>query len=58
MASFVYVHAFITTYSARVMTVYKCNCLHIYMTELEVAGTSPSFVALLLLVSEIAKYIA
>ena len=34
------------------------NCLHICMIRVEVAITSPSFVALLLLFSKIAKCIA
>ena len=34
------------------------KCLHVCIIRLEVAITSPSFVALNLMVSEIAKYIA
>ena len=38
---------------------YYCfpNCLHVYMIRVRGAITSPSFVALILLVSEIANYI-
>ena len=34
------------------------NCLHVCISEFEVAITSPSFVTLYLMVSEIAKCIA
>ena len=50
----------IVMYGLRLFTVVlqELHCLHVYMIRVEVAITSPSFVALYLMVSEIAKYIA